>query len=155
MKKVIIGIVIGILLSGVIVYATTNYMAREISYKNTTVEYALNDLYEKSSTSSNNDYSNEETIIGTWIDGKTIYRSIYIGEVTAVSQDIFAVEDKIDALIDLYGYFINPDLYKFPFNFTQKDSSQAAAFLKPDGKTFAYRGSNIGTYYIVIEYTKE
>ena len=48
MKKlyITIGIIIGLLLSGTIVYAT-NYLAKDVIYNDTTVENALNDLYEE------------------------------------------------------------------------------------------------------------
>ena len=45
-KKLFLGILIGTLLSSITVYAANKYLASDIEYKNTTVEKALNDLYE-------------------------------------------------------------------------------------------------------------
>lgn len=51
MKRVIknnlIGFILGILVCGVTVYAATQYQAKDIAYKNTTVDKALDDLYTK------------------------------------------------------------------------------------------------------------
>ena len=44
-KKVVLAFVLGVLISGVSVYAATNYLASEIVYNDTTVENALNELY--------------------------------------------------------------------------------------------------------------
>lgn len=102
-----------------------------------------------------NQYSFEEKEIGTWIDGKKIYRKVYTGKITEYAQDIFTVPEPIEDLIDIKGYLKTSETnYKFPFNFTQNDSTQVAIFLKPDSKTIAYRGTDLGNYYIVLEYTK-
>lgn len=50
MKKVFLGVIIGLLISTVGVYAATTYLASEVTYKDTTVEEALNDLYNKKSS---------------------------------------------------------------------------------------------------------
>ncbi|MBP3461473.1 MAG: hypothetical protein J6K21_03580 [Bacilli bacterium] len=47
-KNLILGILIGLPFSIVSVYAATTYLASNIKYKDTTVESALNDLYNKS-----------------------------------------------------------------------------------------------------------
>ena len=46
-KLLIIGIIIGILFSSAGVYAANVYNANQITYKDTTVEAAINDLYNK------------------------------------------------------------------------------------------------------------
>ena len=89
---------------------------------------------------------------------KKIYRRVYTGKVTAYNQDLFTVEDQIDALVDIKGYIKMNTNYILPINFTQQNSSQAAVFLKPDLKTVAFRGAydvNNGDFYITLEYTKK
>lgn len=101
-----------------------------------------------------NNYSSDEIEIGTWTDGKKVYRKVYTGSVSKTAQDLFSTIDAIDALVTVKGYLQTSD-YKFPFNFTQDNSTQVVVFLKTDNKTFAYRGTETnGTYYLVIEYTK-
>ncbi len=122
-------------------------------------ENSINEIVSTGSreeNSNNNQYSLEEKAIGTWIDGKKIYRKVYTGMVTEVNQDLFTTVDEIDALVEVKGYLkTNVTNYLFPFNFTQNSSSQAAIFYKPDSKTIAYRGTDTGNFYVVIEYTKK
>ena len=47
-KKIMLAFIIGVLLSGTSVYAATTYLASNVTYKETTVENALNELYDKS-----------------------------------------------------------------------------------------------------------
>lgn len=74
--KTFIAFILGIITSGIIVYAGTTFLAKDIKYKNTNVEEALNNLYDKS----NNSFSTEETVIGTDENGKSIYRVLTSSE---------------------------------------------------------------------------
>lgn len=49
MKKYILGLITGILLTGTLVFATNHFLASDIKYKDKTVEEALNDLYNRKS----------------------------------------------------------------------------------------------------------
>ena len=55
-RKLIYGIIIGSLFSSVVVYAATTYLASDIKYKDTTVEAALNDLYNKKNDIGESEY---------------------------------------------------------------------------------------------------
>ena len=171
----VITIIILLILAGISISALTQTglfgKAKEAEQKskaaleleNTTLGDYENEINEIVSTgsreeSNDNKYSLEEKIIGTWIDGKKIYRRVYTGKVTAYNQDLFTVEDQIDALVDIKGYIKMNTNYILPINFTQQNSSQAAVFLKPDLKTVAFRGAydvNNGDFYITLEYTKK
>lgn len=75
--KWIIAIIVGIVIaSGISVYATSTYLASDVSYKSINVATALNDLYSVAQTRTENNYSTEEQVIGTWIDGKPLYRKV-------------------------------------------------------------------------------
>lgn len=53
-------------------------------------------------------YSTEETRIGTWIDGKPLYRTVIGFTTPASSSDIdVGLSAEIDTVIDLYGYVVN------------------------------------------------
>lgn len=68
-----------------------------IDYDGTTVP----DGYEKVADA--NVYSMEETVIGTWVDGKPIYRKVFsVGGST--SQTISTFENKIKDVINKYGF---------------------------------------------------
>lgn len=52
-------------------------------------------------------YSTEETVIGTWIDGKPIYRKVYtFGQVTG---NVLLGTQDIDAFVRYCGYIANND----------------------------------------------
>lgn len=59
--KLFVGIVLGILISGVTVYAT-NYLASDVTYKDTTVDKVLDELYKNQS----NDYC----VVGSFTGNK-------------------------------------------------------------------------------------
>ena len=62
MKKYIIGFIIGaVIFSGISIFATTQIVASNISYKNTTVESAIDTLYTKAKS----DYSGDTTFTPT------------------------------------------------------------------------------------------
>lgn len=63
-----------IVVAGASVFATNTYLASQVSYGNTNVENALNDLYTLKGNDEN--YSTDEKVVGKWIDGKPLYRKI-------------------------------------------------------------------------------
>ena len=60
-----------------------------------------------------NNYSTDEQVIGTWIDGKKLYRKVYQATTPTTSSDRVTLVDttnlNIDAPVDLYGYIIIND----------------------------------------------
>ena len=74
--KFLAGIILGILLSSITVYAATKYLATNVTYKDTTVDKALDELYNKYSGgesfigfSMNYDYSGKEEIFSAPCSG--------------------------------------------------------------------------------------
>lgn len=53
-------------------------------------------------------YSTEETRIGTWIDGKPLYRKVYDNLIfpttTGINKDILRLPSEIDNVIALQGF---------------------------------------------------
>ena len=82
MKKYIIGFVIGSLLFGgigivsaySILSSNVSFTPNNKNWKVSNVEQAIDSLY-MSKTS--DDYSTDEKIVGTWVDGKPIYQKVY------------------------------------------------------------------------------
>ncbi len=82
MKKYIIGFVIGSLLFGgigivsaySILSSNVSFTPNNNNWKVSNVEEAIDSLY-MSKTS--DDYSTDEKIVGTWVDGKPIYQKVY------------------------------------------------------------------------------
>ena len=100
-KKVILAFVLGVLISGVSVYAATNYLASEIVYNDTTVENALNELYNRSNS--------EEYHVGNAI-------------IPAETEQVFQTNGKrLDGNITVSAI---PDYYKKLNNHTTVDASK-------------------------------
>lgn len=87
MKKIFLGITIGLLISTVGVYAV-NYLASDVTYKNTTVESALNDLYSKISSTISFDNAIQSSSEGSRISKRTTSITLDKGKyiVSAVSN---------------------------------------------------------------------
>ena len=109
-------------------------------------------------TIKNNDvfsYSSEEMVVGTWIDGKPIYRRYYEGSTTTGTNlsSTFTNDDAIENLIKCYGHVQG--------NYGEQLgilSDRQALRMDASGKTLTYYFNNTDsysyTYKIVIEYTK-
>ena len=107
--------------------------------------------------SENQIYSTTEQAIGTWIDGKPIYRKVVQGNITSKSQSLFVVNANVETMISIDGYDFSNGIYYFPFNYTQNGSTQKAIFYKKDTDTIEFRSNsyNSGEVFVVIlEYTK-
>ena len=120
---------------------------------------------------SSNIYSTEETVCGTWIDGKPIYRKVITGITDAKSGTtghLFAnVSDlSIERMIRLYGNMsdnTNNSQIVIPVNFIMEGvpiSSAISMWYRPPEGNIYYTFINNGgkysscTVYLVLEYTK-
>ena len=104
-----------------------------------------------------NKYSTTEEVVGTWIDGKPIYRKVVQGNITSKDQSLFVVNENVKTMISIYGYDSPDGIYYFPFNYTQNGTTQKAIFYKKDTDTIEFRSNsyNSGEVFVVIlEYTK-
>ena len=119
---------------------------------------------------SENVYSTEETVCGTWIDGKPIYRKVITGTLAKDSGNDFAfanVSDlKIDRLINLYGNLTdNHDISQVTLQTSYHRTNGLFAAVNmyygnETGNIFCDFFNNNGYYsncaaYVVIEYTKK
>lgn len=104
-----------------------------------------------------NKYSTTEEVIGTWYDGKPIYRKVVQGNITSKNQSLFVVNANVETMISICGYDSPDGIYYFPFNYTQSGSTQKAIFYKKNTDTIEFRSdsSESGEVFVVIlEYTK-
>ena len=84
--RLFLGVIIGILASSITAYAVNSYTSNQIRYQNNmfaidNVSDALDDLYsyskDKIDSNTSNNYSTEEQVVGTWIDGKPLYQRCF------------------------------------------------------------------------------
>ena len=113
LKNNFVWMVIGIALCGGTVIAS-NYMASDISYtpknsnwKVTNVAEAIDDLMTEHNAVVN--YSSEEQIIGTWVNGKPLYQKTYTGAAaqtlpaSRASMSFYTFDDNIDEIVNYTG----------------------------------------------------
>lgn len=97
-------------------------------------------------------YSTTETVIGTWVDGKPIYRKVFsVGGST--SQTISGFENKLKDVINKYGFVNYED--KMEYFWTNLGETGFVATVDQYGihVTLGTKQAT-GSGYLVIEYTK-
>lgn len=117
------------------------------------------------SSNSANVYSTDETVIGTWIDGKPLYRKVYAGTYT----ERIAVDTWVE-LVDLTG--LDYDYIRTHFDYHPYEDANNVSTSVHNGNTTApygvaqkVRGTKfmilvspspvaINKYYLTVEYTK-
>lgn len=96
---------------------------------------------------SNHTYSNEEQIVGTWIDGKHIYeKTVSLSE---NSSDEILLEN-VDSLIQANGYIANTDGFGRVIGYNNVFPS----FIYYYNNSVYVNGSNRTGGYVTIQYTK-
>ena len=134
--------------------STYEPFTRKIHTKNDNGTYE--DFYDKTNREV---YSLAEQRIGTWIDGKPLYRSIYkLTNLPSTNTDLVDVTNlNIRELTKLYGLINTHNNFTFPMPLQDSDANYSVLF--KSGNSIRGRGL-IGTGYdayivtIVIEYTK-
>lgn len=107
------------------------------------------DAYSCDYINKRNTYSTDEQRIGTWIDGKPLYRivaSINLQNYTSWTNLVHI--SNLKRVINIYGYLNNVNIprYESPSYFTQ--------FLYENNYIKVMCNGNTGSGYLVIEYTK-
>jgi hypothetical protein len=134
----------------------TNYepFIRKIHTKNDNGGYE--DFYDKTNREV---YSLAEQRIGTWIDGKPLYRKVYkLNNLPSTNTDLVNITNlNIRELTKLYGLINTYNNFTFPMPLQDSDANYSVLF--KSGNSIRGRGS-VGTGYdgyivtIVVEYTK-
>lgn len=102
-----------VVMAGASVFATNTFLANQVTYGNTNVETALNNLFIQNNKQN---YSTDEQVIGKWINNKPIYRKVFIGKTpnttTSNVTTSILVSDKLDELLSLKWTLIPTTNYK-------------------------------------------
>ena len=103
-------------------------------------------------------YSTTETVVGTWINDKPIYRKVFNGNLPSTPDwtSVISLND-IDVMVRIYGYFVGVDGRMMPLPWPEPDyivcfsyqPSQNSIQVKQDNTNWSGR-----PYYIILEYTK-
>ena len=104
--------------------------------------------------SANFDYSAEEKIIGTWIDGKPLYKLLVKGTTTDKRVNLALSDKNIKEIINMTGVCNANDMYNIPICFYFADTESGMK----ENYTFMYYIREQKTLYIgfgnAIEYSK-
>ena len=126
--------------------SNTSGTSQTIGYSQEYVNNALLDVY-----------STTETRIGTWIDGKPLYRKVFT--ISSPQSSNTNYEDlsslNTNKIIRLYGYYETPN-GKFDIPFYDSDSNYSVMFVS-SGRLLRGRfgsASSITEAKVVLEYTK-
>lgn len=103
-------------------------------------------------------YSEEETIVGTWIDNKPIYRRIFTGTLPTLTgswQIIITDISNISEIIAMHGMIKNPNANEFkPMVFNESANYfLSTRFLDGDIQVYG-KGYNNWNYCLIFEYKK-
>lgn len=108
-------------------------------------------------TSFSHNYTTSETIIGTWIDGKPLYRkTVSIGNLPSSGGKNTAHSiSNLDKVVNIYG-FANSNTYKFPLPYTTNTNASNIALYATTTNVVVEVGQNRSgmTGWAVLEYTK-
>ena len=133
--------------------------------KQADVVYAITDdggSGSSSGDSSEEIYSTEEVRIGTWIDGKPLYRRVVTGVVTTLNTDLDVGDPipDIETVASVVGTFTNGGGYWYPHQTFVNDSSSITAFISAkvsQGRIQVRTSFSLlvnQKCYITVEYTK-
>lgn len=97
-------------------------------------------------------YSTEEQRVGTWIDGKPLYRKT-IETIVNNQQQTISLDFSIDKLKKVEGGLDNGNQV-IPFGYND-NTNYCCVFIQKSNKSLYYMSSwSKGTLYITLEYTK-
>lgn len=115
---------------------------------------AQNKAYSQEYINNLNAYSTTEKRVGTWIDGKPIYRKSYQYEKTTIQNNIFIdTISNLDVIVNCQTYLVRSDGYKSINNFYASSSDMATVYVNPNN-IIEFAAPFIGTLYVTLEYTK-
>ena len=100
-----------------------------------------------------NTYSEEEQVIGTWTDGKPLYRKVITKNITSTSQAVSDVFKNLNTIVSINGIFTGAD-YIIPYGFNN-DKTFVAVFYEKSSNTLQFRSNySSGKTRTILEYTK-
>ena len=104
-------------------------------------------------------YSTNETKIGTWTDGKPIYRSVFdISTISSSNANLVDLNNlNIKLVINLYGTIKDTYNYEYPIPMSDSSSNYNVVFYNGRyirGRCLIGSGASIAIAKVILEYTK-
>lgn len=144
-----------VVIAGASVFATNTYLASQVSYGNSNVEDALNGLFELQKNMYN--YTTDEQVIGTWIDGKKLYKKTIDIEINKANTSSEFVTNNtltnVDNICNIYGILVRTS--KSTLTVPYYENSSYFFDVKVDSTNVRILNNGFyGKSYLTIEYTK-
>ena len=102
-------------------------------------------------SSSGEVYSTDETAIGTWIDGKTLYRKVFTNVTNGYSTGL---DSSKVTIISIRGFSHTANSVNDAFNIPYGSTSFASGIFIYKSTGVIAMDTNASSEYVVIEYTK-
>lgn len=104
-------------------------------------------------------YSLEEQVVGTWIDGKPVYQKTFSTITPSVKDtnlDIIDLSElNIDKSLNIDGIVINSSGYKYPINIHIHDADYLSCWFRPTSIAMRVSEFNVNIpFNLTIQYTK-
>jgi hypothetical protein len=138
-------------------YANTTFATKDVA---TTSANGLMSSSDKTKLDNGEVYSTAEIKIGTWVDGKPLYRKVFIlNNITASTSNSDFVDlsgMNIGDVVHLYGIYDATNVGKFPIPLTDSDQNYCVLFVNYSNKIrgrFVNGAPSINAR-IILEYTK-
>ena len=104
------------------------------------------------------EYSTTEQVVGTWIDGKPIYRKVFnITNPSTSNANYSLISSDLESCIKIYGFMTTSDGLQIPVPQTDSSSTYSVIFMNANKMLrgrFAYIGAAPSGVKIIVEYTK-
>lgn len=97
-------------------------------------------------------YSETEQRVGTWIDGKPVYRRSFQVSKTAAGQVTIMTIDNLDVIVSLQTYLKRTDTYRSINNWGQQSTDYGTSYVSSN--ILRFDSNYTGTLYGTVEYTK-
>lgn len=120
---------------------------------------AINEVLSNDTTKGS--YSTNETVVGTWIDGKPIYRKVINATKISGNTLLIPINDlNIDTIFfdRTHSYIVTTSAIVYPFPYNYANTSDTYTACERDGNNIKINSSegaySNGQIILVIEYTK-
>lgn len=147
-----------VVMAGASVFATNTFLANQVTYGNTNVETALNNLFIQNNKQN---YSTDEQVIGKWINNKPIYRKVVsLGNFSANTKENYISTgiSNVDHIVDFNIRFKFDDGNEFDNLYLLKYSlGYITPYIDNASKKIYvahFCSANLNSVYSIIEYTK-
>lgn len=133
---------------------STNYSHYTSRPTNTSVLYCI----KCESTEQKDTYSTNEIKVGTWVDGKPVYRKVIDGVTSGTSDTGYIISsiNNMETLVSYTGSILDNNSVKHKIGTYLNDRYNSVLYVDTSGNIYISHGSSMvnKSYSLIIEYTK-